>query len=97
MALTTDEVRKIAALARLRFTPEEEARLVSQLGRIVDYIDQLQAYDVPPTETGQSGVREADDRALPCLPREAFLANAPATLGNFLLVPEIKGGGDYGA
>ena len=45
MALNLEEVRKIATLARLRFTPEEEAVFVGQLGRIVDYIDQLQARD----------------------------------------------------
>lgn len=35
---------------------------------------------------------EEDDLALPCLPRESFLANAPATLDGFLLVPEVKAG-----
>lgn len=96
MALTSEEVRKIASLARLRFTPEEEGRLVDQLGRIVDYIDQLQSY-----ETGEgraaptAAVREAEDRPRPCLPRELFLANAPASaLGEFLVVPEVKGSGD---
>lgn len=93
MALTTDEVRKIAALARLRFTPEEEATFALQLGQIVDYIDQLQSYDVPPAEAATVGVREAPDRLEASLPRERFLANAPATLAGFLLVPEIKGGG----
>ena len=43
MALTTEDTRKIATLARLRFTPEEEARLTGQLAKIVDYIDQLQS------------------------------------------------------
>ena len=41
MALTLEEVRRIAALARLRLSPEEELRFVSQLGKIVDYIDHL--------------------------------------------------------
>lgn len=93
MALTTEEVRKIAALARLRFTPEEEGKLVSQLGQIVDYIDQLQSYESPPASPAAEGVREADDVLQVSLPRERFLANAPATLAEFLLVPEIKGGG----
>jgi Asp-tRNA(Asn)/Glu-tRNA(Gln) amidotransferase C subunit len=40
-------------------------------------------------------VRESEDTARPCLPRDLFLANAPATaLGAFLVVPEVKGGGD---
>jgi aspartyl-tRNA(Asn)/glutamyl-tRNA(Gln) amidotransferase subunit C len=94
MALTTEEVRKIASLARLRFTPDQEALFASQLGRIVDYIDQLQAYDASDGSTPAGvPVREAEDVERPCLPRELFLANAPASaLGAFLAVPEVKGG-----
>jgi aspartyl-tRNA(Asn)/glutamyl-tRNA(Gln) amidotransferase subunit C len=102
MALTTDNVRKIATLARLRLTPEEETLFAGQLGAIVDYIDQLQQY-APGAETaanitlGPAGAQEAHegiDEIRPCLPREQFLANAPASLDGFLLVPEIKGSGD---
>lgn len=94
MALTIEEVRKIAALARLRFTPEEEAVYVGQLGRIVDYIDQLQGFETAEEGTGQSAPEaapEAEDRARETLPRELFLANAPASLDGFLLVPVVKG------
>ena len=96
MALTPEEVRKIASLARLRFTPEEEGRFVDQLGKIVDYIDQLQSYETGEEESAPTApVREAEDRQRPCLPRELFLANAPASaLGEFLVVPEVKGGSD---
>jgi aspartyl-tRNA(Asn)/glutamyl-tRNA(Gln) amidotransferase subunit C len=96
MALTLDNVRKIAALARLRLEPEEEQRFAAQLGKVVDYIDELQQYEesggseAPPLEPGH----EAEDVARPGLPRELFLANAPAALGPFLLVPEVKGSGD---
>jgi aspartyl-tRNA(Asn)/glutamyl-tRNA(Gln) amidotransferase subunit C len=93
MALTPEEVRKIASLARLRFSPEQESLLVRQLGRVVDYIDQLQAY----AGEGEGApvcapVREAADVPRPGLPRELFLANAPASArGEFLVVPEVKG------
>ncbi|HEX3553307.1 MAG TPA: Asp-tRNA(Asn)/Glu-tRNA(Gln) amidotransferase subunit GatC [Thermoanaerobaculia bacterium] len=93
MALTHEEVKKIATLARLRFTPEEEARLTGQLARIVDYIDQLQTYEGAEVDPGSRGVHESADQPVPCLPREIFLANAPASLDGFLLVPEVKGGG----
>jgi len=129
MALTTEEVRKIASLARLRFTAAEEAAIAGQLGKIVDYIDQLQRFEAGPaaaTATGAGAATpapagpptaltpvdampplppvpkapaiapraapEADDLALPCLPRESFLANAPASLDGFLLVPAVKAG-----
>jgi Asp-tRNA(Asn)/Glu-tRNA(Gln) amidotransferase C subunit len=39
---------------------------------------------------------EMEDRPQDCLPREVFLANAPASLDGFLLVPEIKAGGGDG-
>ncbi len=94
MALTHEDVKQIATLARLRFTPEEELRLTGQLAKIVDYIDHLQAFEVAEPDPGSRGVDEAEDKAAPCLPRERFLANAPASLDGFLLVPEVKGGGN---
>ncbi len=44
-------------------------------------------------EKAVPGVREGEDLPRACLPRERFLANAPAALDGFLRVPEIKGGG----
>jgi aspartyl-tRNA(Asn)/glutamyl-tRNA(Gln) amidotransferase subunit C len=94
MALTHEDVRKIATLARLRFTPEEEARLTGQLAQIVGYIDQLQGFEGEGPDAADQGVREAADQPQDCIPRERFLANAPASMDGFLLVPEVKGGGD---
>lgn len=91
MALTIEEVRKIAALARLRFTPEEEAVFVGQLGKIVDYIDQLQSFESAPGVEAAQGAEESEDVPRDCIPREQFLANAPAAMDGFLLVPEVKG------
>ena len=91
MALTIEEVRKIAALARLRFSPEEEAVFVGQLGKIVDYIDQLQRYESAPEMEAAQGAPESEDVPRECIPREQFLANAPAAMDGFLLVPEVKG------
>lgn len=97
MALTLDDVKKIAALARLRLAPAEEEVFVGQLGRVVDYIDQLREYPgVEGAEAGASGLeaREAADTVHACLPREVVLANAPAALDGFVLVPEVKGGAE---
>ena len=91
MALTLEEVRKIAALARLRFNPEEEAVLAGQLGKIVDYIDQLQRFETSSEAEPVLEAREAEDRVQECLPRGDFLANAPASLDGFLLVPGVRG------
>ncbi len=94
MALTREDVRKIATLARLRFSPEEEERFAGQLATIVEYIDQLQSFERVAPDAAGAGMREDADVVGECLPRERFLANAPASLDGFLLVPEVKGSGD---
>lgn len=94
MALTLDEVRNIATLARLRLSPEEEARFVPQLGRIVEYIDQLHKFDQHPAEDGSAAAAEEPDRIGDTLPRERFLANAPDSMDAFLVVPQVKGDSD---
>ncbi|HEX5761420.1 MAG TPA: Asp-tRNA(Asn)/Glu-tRNA(Gln) amidotransferase subunit GatC [Thermoanaerobaculia bacterium] len=94
MALNLDEVRKIASLARLRLSPEEERLFAGQLGDVVDYIDQLARYESADPPAAVALAPEADDIPGPSMPRELFLANAPSALDGFLLVPVVKGGGD---
>jgi aspartyl-tRNA(Asn)/glutamyl-tRNA(Gln) amidotransferase subunit C len=96
MALTIDEVRRIAALARLRLDPGEETRLVAQLGRVVEYIDQIGSYPAAASaaalEAAGDGA-EAEDRVATGLDRSRFLENAPETLDGFLVVPKVRGDG----
>lgn len=93
MALSVEEVRRIASLARLRLSPEEEAVFARQLGRIVEYIDQLRAFEREEDEAPvAAGVAQADDAPQPGLERDVFLANAPRGLDGFLVVPQVKGG-----
>jgi aspartyl-tRNA(Asn)/glutamyl-tRNA(Gln) amidotransferase subunit C len=96
MALTLDEVRKIAKLARLRLGPEAEEKLVHQLGEVVDYIDQLEGFPVAAAEGDAAAAPgfEAEDREGECLAQSIFLANAPATMEPFLVVPEVKASDD---
>lgn len=52
MAITRDTVLHVASLARLSLEPAEVDALISELGRIVAYMDQLGELDtaqVPPT------------------------------------------------
>jgi aspartyl-tRNA(Asn)/glutamyl-tRNA(Gln) amidotransferase subunit C len=92
MALTIDEVRKIAALSRLELTPDEEQRFLRQLGEIVDYIDQLRRFQaIDPGEDAPPAL-EAADLAADCLPVEVVLDNAPQVDAPFLVVPAVKSG-----
>jgi aspartyl-tRNA(Asn)/glutamyl-tRNA(Gln) amidotransferase subunit C len=93
MALSLAEVRRIAALARLELSPEEEGRFAEQLSAILTYVEQLSALDVsdvpPMTHALAEDALLREDEALPSLPPEEALANAPARDGTFFLVPRI--------
>jgi len=93
MKLSPEQLREIALLARLRLTPQEEARLSTDLDSILRYMDklnQLNTEHVAPfkhTITGISAFRE-DSVTNPPDP-ELVLANAPDRDGTFFKVPKI--------
>lgn len=89
MTLRLDEVRRVAELARLQLSAEEEELYAAQLSRVVDYIDQLSAYE-PDEKHRSETLQEASDEPRPSLPIDEFLANAPEKLDRFLLVPQVK-------
>ncbi|MBW4596276.1 MAG: Asp-tRNA(Asn)/Glu-tRNA(Gln) amidotransferase subunit GatC [Brasilonema angustatum HA4187-MV1] len=88
-----EQVHKVAHLARLELTSEEEEKFTTQLGSILDYFEQLSELDVnnvPPTlrAIDVKNVTRADDlQAYPN--REDILESAPEQEGNFFKVPKI--------
>jgi aspartyl-tRNA(Asn)/glutamyl-tRNA(Gln) amidotransferase subunit C len=93
MAITIEEVRKIAFLARLKLSSEEEKRYTEQLSAILDYAARLQEVDtskIPPTATVlplRSPLRE--DKVRPSTPREEILANAASRKEGMFQVPPV--------
>lgn len=88
-----EQVRKVAHLARLALTPEEENQFTTQLNGILDYFQQLSELDtsnVPPTTRAidVSNVTRADELE-PFAHREAILSCAPEQDGDFFRVPKI--------
>lgn len=92
-------IRHVAALAELSLTPDEEQRLVGEIGRIVAYVEELSAVDttgVPPTgqalgdEAERSGVLR-DDVVVPGLSNEEALAAAPQAEHGGFSVPTFVG------
>jgi aspartyl-tRNA(Asn)/glutamyl-tRNA(Gln) amidotransferase subunit C len=94
MALSLEEVRRIAALARLRLLPHEEARLAGELSAILDYVRLLEELDVSGVEPMTHALASAetpfrgDEVRLGLSPEEA-LSNAPARDGTCFQVPRI--------
>ncbi|MFO0918284.1 MAG: Asp-tRNA(Asn)/Glu-tRNA(Gln) amidotransferase subunit GatC [Planctomycetaceae bacterium] len=93
MALSRDDVAKVARLARLELTDGELDSFTGQLSSILDYVailDELNLDGVEPMvhAVELSNVLRADELK-PSLPRPAALANAPKTDGKYFLVPAI--------
>ena len=93
MALTIEEVRHIAHLARLKLSPEDEARYAEQLSAILDYAQRMQEVDtshIPPTATVLSmHAPLRDDQPRPSTPRDNILANAQDHNDEMFRVPPV--------
>ncbi|ACG75524.1 glutamyl-tRNA(Gln) amidotransferase, C subunit [Anaeromyxobacter sp. K] len=95
MALSLEEVRRIAVLARLRLSEEEERTFAGQLSAILDHVRQLEELDVtavePMTHALAAGELPArrEDAVFPSLTPEEATAAAPAREGTAFKVPRI--------
>jgi aspartyl-tRNA(Asn)/glutamyl-tRNA(Gln) amidotransferase subunit C len=93
MPLTVEQVRHVAALARLQLTPEEEQRYASQLSAILDAMAELQQLDTSGVEpTSHAALEEPrlrPDAVRPSLDPEQGLKNAPARSGTSFAVPKV--------
>ena len=96
MKISVKDVEYVARLSRLDLTEEEKEYFASQLGAILDYIEQLNRLDtngVPPTShpVRLSNVFRKDE-ALPSIDPEEVFKNAPDRHGNTFKVPRILEG-----
>ena len=93
MKITREEVRRVALLARLQFSPEEEALLTGQLDAILEYMEKLNRLDTEKVEPLAHAVDIVnafrDDRVTHEPQPENLLANAPAKENSFFKVPKI--------
>ena len=93
MALSDEEIRHVARLARLGLRPEEVDRLRGELSSILAHVSVISALpldEVPPTSHPLDLVNAlADDEPRPSLPHDEALAGAPAPSPEGFLVPPI--------
>ncbi len=93
MSLDREAVRHIATLARIRISDAEGEALVSELGKILAWVEQLGEVDVAGIEPLASVVARHLPRRADAVTdggmRDRVLLNAPeATLG-FFTVPKV--------
>lgn len=95
--VAAEDVRRVAELAYLELTADEEVRMQRDLNAIVDYIGQLNELDTSRVEPmaqvsevlGNTPAALRADEGRKSLPREAAMAAAPETDGTFFKVPKV--------
>jgi aspartyl-tRNA(Asn)/glutamyl-tRNA(Gln) amidotransferase subunit C len=97
MALTDQEIRSLAYLARLELSELELQTIGPQLEQILGFVAQLSELDTDHVEPMTTALdvmnRWADDIPAPSLPHEDALKTAPAHDGDYFLVPPVLGSG----
>ncbi len=97
MALTSQDVSRIAQLARLELRDDEQAAMLTQLNEFFDIVEKMRAVDtsgVEPLYTPLSAIEDVTlrlraDTVTEPDNREANMANAPAQDGGLFLVPKV--------
>ena|ERR1700734_2128767 len=99
--VTIEEVRRVAELANLELTAEEEPRMQRDLNAILGHVAQLNELDttgVPAmaqvgemlgAEIESTGASLRKDVVRSSLDRAAVMAEAPETDGRFFKVPKV--------
>ena len=93
MALTREQVRHVAELAKLKLTPSEIDLFQKQLSAVLDDVarlDELDTDQIPPTAAvlPLTNVLRADERR-DSWPHDEMLANAPAQEDGYVQVKVV--------
>ena len=93
MALSLDDVKRIAALARLSIGPQEAERALEQLNGIFALIEQMRSIDTtgiaPMSHALGGSQRLREDAVSETDARAANMGNAPAQQDDLFLVPRV--------
>ncbi|RSL16406.1 aspartyl/glutamyl-tRNA(Asn/Gln) amidotransferase subunit C [Edaphobacter aggregans] len=100
-SVTIDDVRRVAELANLELTSDEEPRMQRDLNAILGHIAQLNELDTanvsPMAQVGEMlggaildcGETLRTDAVRPLVNRATVMASAPETDGRFFKVPKV--------
>jgi len=100
-AVSVEDVRRVAELANLELTAEEEPRMQRDLNAVLGYIAQLNEVDTagiePMAQVGDvlgasndfAGEALRVDAVRPSIDRRAVMAAAPESDGRFFKVPKV--------
>lgn len=101
MAISEEQVKHVAKLAKLSFSDDELHEFTSQLGKIIDMIETLEEVDtegVPFTSNVAETINVMrEDIAAEGWNRQELMRNVPESEDGFIKVPAIIDNGEAGA
>lgn len=97
MSLISDDIHRLATLARIDITPSETARTLNELNNIFTMVETLQAVDTaglkplchPIATIQEMQLRLRVDAVTETNHREVNMANAPQQENGLFLVPKV--------
>jgi len=97
MPLSLEDVNRIARLARLELSPEEQRAMQSSINDFFQIVEQMSAVDTsgleplhtPLSAIGEVALRLRPDAVTETDQRERNMANAPAAEDGLFLVPQV--------
>jgi aspartyl-tRNA(Asn)/glutamyl-tRNA(Gln) amidotransferase subunit C len=97
MSLSSQDIGRIANLARLQLRPEESERMLTQINGFFDIVEQMRAVDTagieplshPVAAIQAIALRLREDKATEVIDRDANMRNAPAKENGLFLVPKV--------
>ena len=96
MSLSSQDISRIANLARLQLRPDESERMLTQINGFFDIVEKMRSVDTTgieplahPVATLQAALRLREDVAGETIDREANMRNAPAREAGLFLVPKV--------
>jgi aspartyl-tRNA(Asn)/glutamyl-tRNA(Gln) amidotransferase subunit C len=91
--ISIEEVRRVAILARLELSEEEELRMTEQMNSILSYMDKLNELDTRDVSATTHAIQleniSRQDLVSPSLDRTCALHNAPQNDGVNFVVPKV--------
>lgn len=101
MAISEEQVKHVAKLAKLSFNDEERHAFTDQLGKIIDMVELLEEVDTTGVSFTSNVVETVNvmrqDRAQPGMSRDELMKNVPEKEDGFIKVPAIIDNGEAGA
>jgi aspartyl-tRNA(Asn)/glutamyl-tRNA(Gln) amidotransferase subunit C len=97
MSLSSQDIARIANLARLQLRPEESERMLTQINGFFEIVEKMRAVETvgieplahPVAAIQQVALRLREDAATEVIDREANMRNAPAREAGLFLVPKV--------